>query len=122
MMKTIRLAIAATALLSLGSAAAAQSATDARCVILSNVFAKQAKDDNARKLAEASMYFYLGRIGHSSSAQVKAQFDQQSKTISDTNAGGLMADCVKGFQDELQLVQSLAGATAASPPAKPPGK
>jgi hypothetical protein len=122
MMKTIRLAIAATALLSLGSAAVAQSATDARCVILGNVFAKQAKDDDARKLAEASMYFYLGRIGHASSAQVKAQFDQQSKTITDTSAGGMMADCVKGFQDELQLIQSLAGATAASPPAKPPGK
>ena len=121
-MKTIRLAIAATALLSLGSAAAAQSATDARCIILSNVFAKQAKDDNARKLAEASMYFYLGRIGHASSAQVKAQFDQQSKTISDTNAGGLMADCVKGFQSELQLIQTLAGGDATPPPAKPPGK
>ena len=35
------------------------------------------------KLAEASMYFYLGRIGHATSAQVKAQFDQQSKTITD---------------------------------------
>ena len=122
-MKTIRFALAATALLSLSSAATAQSATDARCVILSNVFAKQAKDDDLRKLAEASMYFYLGRIGHATSAQVKAQFDQQSKTITDTNAGGLMADCVKGFQSELQLVQSLAGqAVAPSPAAKPPGK
>ena len=122
-MKTIRFALAATALLSLSSAATAQSATDARCVILSNVFAKQAKDDDARKLAEASMYFYLGRIGHATSAQVKAQFDQQSKTITDTNAGGLMADCVKGFQSELQLVQGLAGqAVAPSTATKPPGK
>jgi hypothetical protein len=107
-MKTVTIALGAT-LLATGTAAAAQSATDARCIILSNVFAQQAKDDNAKKTAEASMYFYLGRLGSSASAaQLKALFEAQGKTITQANAGTLMNECAKGVQTELDLLDSLA--------------
>jgi hypothetical protein len=116
-MKATRFAIA-IAFLATGGTAAAQSATDARCILLSNVFAKQSKDANAQKTAEASFYFYLGRIGNqATAAQMKALFDQQSKTITDANAGGLMGECAKGVQAKMQLMQSLAG--QAQPAAKP---
>jgi len=106
-MKITRIAIAA-ALLAMSGAAAAQSAIEARCILLSSAFAKEMKDANAQKLAEASLYFYLGRInGQPTTAQMKALLDEQAKTITDANAGALMGDCVKPVQAKVQLLQSL---------------
>ena len=100
-------------------AAAAQSATDIQCIILSNAFAKDAKDANAQKLAEASLYFYLGRVSDSATAtQLKTQLEQQSKTLSDATAGNLMNGCVKTIQTKVQMLQSL----APPPPKKPEGR
>lgn len=126
-MKLTRIAIAA-GLLATSGAAAAQSANDARCLLLSNAFAKQAKDAQAQKLAEASLYFYLGRIATGeTAAKMKALFDAQTKTITDANAGNLMNECVKDFQSKMDLVGSLgtppAGAAApTTPPKKPEGR
>ncbi|HEX5257627.1 MAG TPA: hypothetical protein VFW35_02465 [Sphingomicrobium sp.] len=117
-MKSLRIALAATLLMT-GAAASAQSATDARCLLLSSAFAKQNQDANAQKLAEASFYFYLGRIGASATpAQLKALFDQQSKTLSDTTAGGLMNACAKEFQAKVELINSLGSPPPATPPKK----
>jgi len=119
-MKATPIALAA-ALLASGGSAAAQSATEARCILLSNVFAKEAKDPGAQKIAEAALYFYLGRISpNETSAQMKALFDQQSKTITDANAGALMGECVKVVQTKVQLIQTLA--QQSKPPANPQGR
>ena len=40
----------------------AQSANDLQCLLVSNAFAKNATDANQQKAAEASLYFYLGRV------------------------------------------------------------
>jgi hypothetical protein len=123
-MKVTRIAIAAS-LLATSGAAAAQSATDARCMILSNIFAKQAKDPNAQKLAEASLYFYLGRIsGQPTAAQMKALFEAQAKTITEANAGTLMQDCAKPVQEKTKLLQSVSELSkpAQPQPAKPQGR
>jgi hypothetical protein len=110
------------ALLATSGAAAAQSATDARCILLSNVFAQQAKDANAQKAAEASLYFYLGRIGSgATAAQMKALFEAQGKTITQANAGSLMGDCAKAVQAKVDLLQSLAPAQQPKP-APPKGR
>ena len=102
------IALAATVLLTTSDAALAQSATDVGCLLVSNVFAKSAKDSNAQKLAEASLYFYLGRISDRTSAtQLKTLFEQQAKTINDANAGTLMNACVKSFESKMNLVQSV---------------
>ena len=117
-MKSLPITLAA-ALLATSGAASAQSANDARCILLSSAFAKQNKDANAQKLAEAAFYFYLGRIGASATpAQLKALFDQQAKTLSDTTAGGLMNACAKEFQSKVELINSLAGPPAAAAPKK----
>jgi hypothetical protein len=117
-MKLIQISLAG-ALLMTGGAATAQSATDVGCIIVSNAFAKSAKDENARKTAEATVYFYLGRVRDGATvAQLKALFDQQAKTITDTNAGPMMNACVKGLQTKAELVQSLGGQQPAQQPPK----
>jgi hypothetical protein len=108
-MKSLRIALAAS-LLTTAAAASAQSATDARCVLLSSAYAKQTQDANAQKVAEASFYFYLGRIAPgATAAQLKAMFDAQAKTITDAGAGALMNNCAKEFQSKVELVNSLGG-------------
>lgn len=117
-MKIPTIALAATLLMTSG-AAAAQSTTDAGCILLSNVFAKAAKTPEAQKAAEASLYFYLGRVSDSTtSAQLKALFDAQPKTLSDAKAGEMMNACVKAIQTKVELLQSL----APQPTKKPEGR
>jgi len=121
-MKATRLAIAAV-LLGASSAAAAQSANDARCILLANVFAGDAKDAKQQKIAEDTLYFYLGRIaGQPTAAQMKAAFDQQGKTITDANAGPLMNDCVKPVVAKVQVLQSLSTESKPVPQAKAPAQ
>ncbi len=117
-MKFIRIALAGTLLLT-GTAATAQSTTDAQCIIVSNAFASQSKDANQQKAAEAAVYFYLGRVKDgTTSAQLKALFDQAAKPLSDATIGPKMNECMKGIQGKFQLLQSLAPAQpAASKPA-----
>jgi hypothetical protein len=117
-MKIISLAVAA-ALLATSGAAAAQSANDARCILLASAFAKQDKDQNAQKLAEATFYFYLGRIAsQETGTQLKTLFAAQAKTLTDANSGEGMNNCVKDFQTKIQLINSLAGPEPAPAPAK----
>jgi hypothetical protein len=123
-MKATHLALAA-ALLAASGPAAAQTATDARCILLANIFANQSKDARQQKIAEDTLYFYLGRInGQPSTAQMKTAIDQQGKAITDANAGTLMGDCVKPVQAKVQLLQSLAPQTppAPAPQTKPPAQ
>jgi hypothetical protein len=113
--------LCAAALLATSGAAAAQSANDARCVLLTSAFAQQSKDATQQKVAEDSLYFYLGRIdGQPTTAQMKAVLDAQAKTITDANSGALMGDCVKAVQAKVQLLQSV-GAQQAKP-ANPQGR
>ena len=123
-MKVSHLALAA-ALLTTSGAALAQSATDARCIVLASAFASQSKDANQQKLAEDSLYFYLGRVnGQPTTPQFKAALDAQSKTLTDANAGTLMGECVKAVQAKVQLLQTLAAppTPATKPPANPQGR
>ena len=106
-MKPLTIALAATLLVTSG-AAAAQSASDAGCILVSNAFARGAKEADQQKTAEATLYFYLGRVSDTMTAtQLKALFDQQSKTLTDATAGNVMNNCVKAIQTKLQLLQSI---------------
>ena len=121
-MKAPHLAIAA-ALLATSTAATAQSATDTRCILLANAFAQQSKDGQAQKVAEDSLYFYLGRIGgQPTPAQMKAVMDAQAKTLTDANAGSLMGECVKAVQAKVQLLQTLAAQAQPTKPKQPQGR
>ena len=114
-MKPLSIALGA-ALLATSGASAAQRAGDAQCIVLASGFASHPKDANQQKIAEDSLYFYLGRVdGQPNSAQFKAALDAQAKTITDANAATLMAECVAAVKTKVELLQSIA-----RPPAKAP--
>ena len=118
-MKALNLALAA-ALLTTGGAASAQAVNDVQCIVVANAFAGQAKEANAQKVAEAAVFFYLGRLGNLTSAQLKAQIDAQTRTLNNQNAGPTMQKCAAGVQSKVELLQSAApAAPAAKPAAKP---
>ena len=122
-MKTITLGLAAALLMSSGTVVA-QTATDAQCLIVSNAFANSSTDDNQKKAAEASVYFYLGRVSDRMTApQLKTLLDTQAKTITDKTAADTMNACVHAIQAKVQLLQSLAPkAPAAKPQQQPQGR
>lgn len=122
-MKIFSAAVAAI-LLTAATAASAQSATDVRCVLLSKGFAVGGPDAQGRQLAQEALYFYMGRVSPSlSEAQLKAQLDQQYKTINDTNDGQLMGECIKNFRAGLERFDAVLGpAKTATKPAKPEGR
>lgn len=118
-MKTLNIALAA-ALLVTGGAATAQTASDAQCLVVSNAFASQVKEPQAQKIAEASVYFYLGRISNSMTApQLKALLEAQAKTLTNASAPGVMNNCAAAIQTKVNLLQSLAPKQAAAPATKP---
>lgn len=120
-MKLLAPVIAGAAVLLTGTAANAQSLTDAQCIIVSNAFASQAKDANQQKAAEAAVYFYLGRVKDGvTTPQLKALFDQAAKPLSDATIGPKMNDCMKGLQGKVALLESLAPKEAAQPAATAP--
>jgi hypothetical protein len=107
-MKLLLIPIGA-ALLTAGTAATAQSVSNESCILVSNAFANGSKDANAQKLAQATFYFYLGRLPEgTSAAQLKSQFDAVSKTLTNANAGNVMNSCAKSLVAKEQLLQSLA--------------
>jgi hypothetical protein len=116
--------LAATALLATGSAATAQSASDLQCIVVSNAYAAQAKEPRAQKVAQASVYFYLGRIANSmTAAQLKAGLEAQAKTLTDASAPGIMNNCAAAIQAKVTMLESLAAPAkpaAATAPAKKP--
>ena len=115
-MKLLAPMIAGAAVLLTGTAATAQSMTDAQCIIVGNAFASQSKDANQQKAAEAAVYFYLGRVRDgTTSTQLKALFEQAAKPLSDATIGPKMNDCMKGIQGKVELLQSLAPKQAATP-------
>lgn len=121
-MKTVRIAFAAALLMS-GAAASAQSTTDAGCILVANAFAQASKDPQAQKLAEASFYFYLGRISdRQTPAQLKAMLDAKAKTLNDTTASTAMNACVKELEGKLDMIKSIAGPPAGAAPAPAPAK
>jgi len=123
-MKALHIALAG-ALLATGGAASAQTASDAQCIVVANAYAGQATDANAKKIAEAAVYFYLGRISNSMTGpQLKALLDAQVKTLTAQTAPGVMNNCASAIQTKVNLLQSISGAPAkpAATPAKPATK
>jgi hypothetical protein len=123
MKKLVRIAAAAAAIAS-GTAATAQSNTDARCIVLSSAFARAGPNDQAKQLAQAALNFYLGRVSPTaSSAQLKTLFDQQMATINDANDGPLMSECIKNFQAVVSRVDNIAAqSNPATKPTQPDGR
>jgi hypothetical protein len=114
MRSTIRLAAGLTLAIAASAPAAAQAASDVRCLMASNLFAAAAKDPKARKLAEAGKYFFLGRVsGQLNEQQVRAQMLAQAKTITPANAAKVMQSCARQMQTGAAMVDRVGKQLAA---------
>jgi hypothetical protein len=85
--------------------AAAQSA-DVKCLLVSNLYSKAAKEPKARQVAEAAKFFYLGRVhGRLGEPQLKAQMQALQKVITAKNSGSTMTTCARGMEAAVAAIQ-----------------
>lgn len=67
---------------------------DVRCILLSGMFAKGAKEERGKQLARATGAFYLGRInGRADAKTITDALRTESKTITPKSAGPQMQAC-----------------------------
>lgn len=108
-MKLARLVpfLGALALLPLGAApATAQTVgSDAKCFLVSNMFAKSS-DERAKKAAVEASFFYLGRLNGSAS-QLETLLAQQAKTVTAQNASSTMQACARTVAQRATELQNV---------------
>ena len=109
MNRSIIPAIAITVGLSvLGSPVRAEVGNDVKCLLASNLFANSTKDQKVRVSAEASKFFYLGRIyGRLDATQLKTQMLAQQKSITTSSAGQIMNGCARQMEAGVKMVQAV---------------
>ncbi len=76
-------------------AVAQDSARDAECFLISNMFSR-AKDAKAKEVATQATFFYLGRL-RGTSAEIEAAMVAQAKAITPENAGTKMNNCAQAM-------------------------
>ncbi|WP_152569591.1 MULTISPECIES: hypothetical protein [Sphingomonas] len=103
-------------------AAAAPTAMDVRCFMLSNLFAAKSDKEEGRKLAQVSGFYYLGRLQEMSNADLRRHLAEQQKQITQATASAQMSSCAKGVQASGLRMQSLAPPAPAPAPAPAPRK
>ena len=99
--------IAGACLIAMAAPAAAQSlGDDARCMVLSNAFARQANDAQGRQLAAASLSFYMGRLDGKADAKAIADAVRQVGAHIDAKAAGAqMSQCANRMGHAEQAIQ-----------------
>jgi hypothetical protein len=112
------LAAAATAAFLAAGPAAAANAEDVRCFMLSNLFAQKAATDQAKKLAQASGFYYLGKLQGMSDAELRRLIAEQQKQITQATASRDMQTCAKAVQSSGMRIQSFAPPQPAPAPAQ----
>ena len=107
-MRRSTLIVLAAILGSIAGPAASQAADDVQCLMVSNFFAKSASDANARKVAEATTYYFLGRVaGRMSESQLRASLASQQNALKRANMSLLMQRCARTVRVSAEQVQTL---------------
>ncbi len=89
-------------------ASAQSTASDAKCLMVSNVFAKAATDPKAREAANLASFFYLGRLdGRLSASQLADALIAQQKGLTAANAGPVMNECNRFMARRSAALQAL---------------
>jgi hypothetical protein len=99
-------ALAALASVAPTQAAAQNMGSDVRCLIVSNLFAKNAKEAKARTLASSVRLFYGGRVSALSAAQIQSAVVAQQKQVTSANAGTTMNACAQSMDQALRKIQA----------------
>ena len=99
------LAAQAVAFASSAPAAAQEGVDDARCYILSTLFARSG-EEKLRGPAARAAFFYLGRLS-GSTAEVEARLAAQAATITSENTGPLMTVCHQAMARRANEIQAV---------------
>jgi hypothetical protein len=112
----IRSFVAGLLVLGLVSSAHAQTVPDdVRCLILSNMFAKEGSDARVKGAAAQSLLYYVGRLEARANAQaITAAMRAQRTAIDARTAPTQMGACAARLQRAQQMIQ--AAGRAAQPP------
>ncbi|MDP9413109.1 MAG: hypothetical protein M3Q08_03240 [Pseudomonadota bacterium] len=107
-MKSIPVALAIAVVLATTPAAvgAQGGGDDVRCLMVSNIFAKSAKEPKAKQIAQSAKLFYGGRASQLAAADIEAAMIAQKDRIDAANAGALMNACTKSMDQSLKTIQS----------------
>lgn len=98
------------------TAQAQSQPSDLRCLLLSNIYAKQAEDEKARAAALQASFFYLGRVT-GPAADIRARLSEEAKSLS-PNGGDAMAACANAM---VKRAEELSAGTQPRP-AQPEGR
>lgn len=116
-MKTSIFAAALIASVTVAPASAQTVPDDTRCLLLSNIYARGAKEEEGRRTANLALMFYLGRLdGRASPTAVAAGMRAQAATVDQKASGPQMTECATRVARAQQAMQ------AAAEPPKPPAK
>jgi hypothetical protein len=108
--------IIAASMTIIATPARAQSANDVQCLLASNAASKLAKEPDAKRAAEATLHFYLGRIdGKYSDAQLAAAFTSQLPSLAGASVGPIMQACFQYAQQKMKVVQTVGEQLSRSP-------
>jgi hypothetical protein len=98
--------LATVAILSVSTDTSAQNISNVGCLLASNMVAQKVKEPKAKQVAEASAYYYLGRLDPAvTPEQLRQAFMREQKALMGKNAGVLMRACVGRIQERAAMVQ-----------------
>ncbi len=100
------------ALLPAVPAQAQSQPSDIKCLVLSNLYAKQATEERIRTVALQASFFYLGRVTGPAAA-VQARLKDEAESLSSTENGDAMAACANAM---VRRAEDLAGAQSGPAP------
>lgn len=88
-------------------APAQQVARDARCLLVSGVFATSANDEKAKQVANLTRSFFLGRLdSRLSPAQIGAAFAAERRNITQATLAATMNACAQYVGSRTVAVQT----------------
>jgi hypothetical protein len=100
--------IAATcAFLLAGKASAQGTASDVRCLVVSNAYAKGANDPKAQEIAKSARLFYGGRLSMRDVGGIGRELAAQQKQITPANAGPIMNSCAQEMSRSLGALEAV---------------
>jgi hypothetical protein len=105
--RIILVALAAAAGIGSTPAAAQSASNDIRCLIVSNLFAKGAKQEKAKALASSARLFYGGRVSALPAGQIQAGMLEQQKQLTVASSGPTMNACARGMDEALKKIQNV---------------
>ena len=89
---------------------------DVQCLLVSNLYATQAKEPKAKQIATSSASFYAGRVSQLANGRLRAAMIAQDKQINPQNAGAFMNSCAQAMTASMTSIQAVAKSTLNTKP------